>query len=219
MSFSEGTTESWVPAILASKKKYPVGMPVAATDAACCWYDARIAEVSGSCKGIRMMRAIIMACLASLFFSACGILPSISERSSPAVSRRSATSEHGQEVVLYALSLVDTGYRFGGKNPEAGLDCSGMVSYVYNKAIGMKLTGSAANIARQGQPVGRGDLRPGDLVFFNTSNAPFSHVGIYIGGDRFIHAPSTRGRVRIDQMNARYYATRYETARAYLDLE
>lgn len=118
---------------------------------------------------------------------------------------------------MYAMSLIDTGYRFGGKNPEAGLDCSGMVSYIFDQATGLKVQGSAADIARRGRPIGRHELRPGDLVFFNTMNRPFSHVGIYIGNDRFVHAPSTNGRVRIEQMGSRYFAQRYEAARTLLD--
>jgi cell wall-associated NlpC family hydrolase len=118
---------------------------------------------------------------------------------------------------MYAMGLLDIGYRFGGKNPEAGLDCSGMVTYVFRQAAGMKLGGSAADIARRGRPINRKDLRPGDLLFFNTRNAPFSHVGIYIGDGRFIHAPSTNGRVRIEQMSTRYFAQRFHAARAYFD--
>ena len=120
-------------------------------------------------------------------------------------------------MVIFALGLIDTGYRFGGKNPEAGLDCSGMVSYIYGRAAGLKMTGSAADIARRGRPVDRSGLRPGDLVFFNTRNASFSHVGVYIGDDRFVHAPSSSGRVRIDQLDARYYAQHFETGRNYFD--
>jgi len=119
--------------------------------------------------------------------------------------------------MLFALGLIDTGYRFGGKNPEAGLDCSGMVSFIYDRAAGVKVVGSAADIARKGRQIQRGDLRPGDLVFFNTRNAPFSHVGVYIGDERFVHAPSTNGRVRIDQMSASYYAQRFEAARTYFE--
>jgi cell wall-associated NlpC family hydrolase len=126
-------------------------------------------------------------------------------------------TEKGREVVLYALSLLDTGYRFGGKNPQAGFDCSGMVSYIYAQAAGVKVSGSAADIARQGTPIGRDQLRPGDLVFFNTLNRPLSHVGIYIGDNRFIHAPSTSGQVRIDNLGSRYFAKRFEAARTYLD--
>ena len=118
---------------------------------------------------------------------------------------------------MYAMSLIDIGYRFGGKNPEAGLDCSGMVSYIFDKAAGLSVQGSAADIARRGRPVERHELRPGDLVFFNTMNRSFSHVGLYIGEGRFVHAPSTNGRVRIEQMTNRYFAQRFEAARTLLD--
>ncbi len=122
---------------------------------------------------------------------------------------------------MFALSLLDTGYRFGGKNPEAGLDCSGMVAYVFDRAAGVKVTGSAADIAKQGRPVDRGALVPGDLVFFDTSNRPLasiSHVGIYIGDGRFIHAPSAAsGRVRIDRLSSSYFSPRFTAGRSYFD--
>jgi cell wall-associated NlpC family hydrolase len=121
------------------------------------------------------------------------------------------------DVVLYALGLVETGYRFGGKNPEAGLDCSGMVSLVFDQAAGLKLQGSAADFARQGKVVATTQLRPGDLVFFNTLQRPYSHVGIYIGEGRFVHAPSRGGKVRIDSLNERWFAARFEEARTYFD--
>lgn len=125
--------------------------------------------------------------------------------------------DHAQELVLYALGLLDTGYRFGGKNPEAGLDCSGMVSYIYGQAAGLRVQGSAADIARNSRTIPRDELRPGDLVFFNTLNRSFSHVGIYIGERRFIHAPSKNGKVRIDHLSDRYYAQRFEAARTFFD--
>ena len=146
----------------------------------------------------------------------CGSLPpSPPER--PAERAAAPLSAKAQDVVLYAFSLIDTGYRFGGKNPEAGLDCSGMVSYIYGQAAGLKVSGSAADIARNGRPVPRQGLKPGDLVFFNTMNRSYSHVGIYIGDDRFVHAPATNGRIRIDSLGARYYAERFEAARSYFD--
>lgn len=121
-------------------------------------------------------------------------------------------------MVIFALSLIDTGYRFGGKNPEAGLDCSGMVAYIFDRAAGLRVGGSAADIARQGRPVDKDALSAGDLVFFNTSNRPFSHVGIYIGDGRFVHAPSSAsGRVRIDQMASTYFAPRFTAGRSYFD--
>lgn len=151
----------------------------------------------------------LFACGTLLLLAACGSVPPVAERQS--------ISERGQDVAIFALGLIDTGYRFGGKNPEAGLDCSGMVSYIFGKAGRLKVGGSAADIARAGRPVERSSLRPGDLVFFNTRNASFSHVGVYIGDDRFVHAPSTNGRVRIDQMGSRYYTQRFEAARSYFD--
>jgi cell wall-associated NlpC family hydrolase len=115
------------------------------------------------------------------------------------------------------LALIDTGYLFGGKNPEAGLDCSGMVSYIFEKAIELRLGGSAADLARLGRPVELEGLQSGDLVFFNTRNQHFSHVGIYIGDGRFIHAPSTSGRVRTDSLQNAWFAARFEAARTLFD--
>jgi cell wall-associated NlpC family hydrolase len=152
--------------------------------------------------------------LIALVLSACSsLLPPRSQ--SPAAPL--PISQTGNEVAIYALDLIGTGYRFGGKNPEAGLDCSGMVSYIYREAAGINVSGSAADIAQRGKEIDRQSLRPGDLVFFNTEHKPFSHVAIYIGDNRFVHAPSTNGRVRIDRLDNRYYAERYEMARSYFD--
>ena len=162
-------------------------------------------------KSIRSSWRTWLVLMLTLILSACGSVPRTP------TSSRGPESGKGIEVVLFALGLIDTGYRFGGKNPEAGLDCSGMVAYIYDRSLGLKVSGSAADIARRGKPIERSQLRPGDLVFFNTRNASFSHVGVYIGDDRFVHAPSTNGRVRIDNLNSRYFASRYETARSYFD--
>lgn len=128
-----------------------------------------------------------------------------------------AATPLGREVALYSLMLLQTGYRFGGKNPEAGLDCSGMVTYVFREAAGMRLSGNAASLARHGREVAIDQLRTGDLLFFNTLGRPFSHVAIYLGRGEFIHAPNSRGRVRVDKLTNRYYAQRFETARTLLD--
>lgn len=118
-----------------------------------------------------------------------------------------------EEIVLHALALIDTGYVFGGRNPEAGLDCSGMVAHVYEQAAGVRLPHNAAQIARLAQPVERDRLGPGDLVFFNTRGFSASHIGIYLGDGRFVHAPSSKGRVRIENMDNRYFAARFEGGR------
>ena len=156
--------------------------------------------------------------LSALLLAACSGPAPRHEASTETIPQASRpVSAKGYEVVMYAMGLIDTGYRFGGKNPDAGLDCSGMVSYIYGQAAGLKVQGSAADIARNGRPVERNLLRPGDLVFFNTLKRPFSHVGIYLGDQRFIHAPSSNGRVRIDRLNDRYYAQRFEAARTFFD--
>jgi cell wall-associated NlpC family hydrolase len=160
---------------------------------------------------------------AALLVSAMVALPSCASRPSVEDKPRdwgtaAAVSDKGTEVALFALGLIDTGYRFGGKNPEAGLDCSGMVAYVYDKALGLKVSGSAASIARLGKPVAASRLKPGDLVFFNTRRRHYSHVGIYIGDGRFVHAPSSSsGRVRTDYLDSGWFARRFEGARAYFD--
>ena len=117
------------------------------------------------------------------------------------------------EIVLFSLGLLDTGYRFGGKNPEAGLDCSGMVGYVVEQTTGLRLPHNAAKIAEQTRPIERHELRPADLVFFNTSGQAFSHMGIYLGDGKFIHAPSSGGRVRVDLLDSAYFANRFSGAR------
>jgi cell wall-associated NlpC family hydrolase len=165
----------------------------------------------------------ILAASSSLVLAGCGLLSS--QPPAPAVSpsltfgapQAAPASETGHEVVLFALGLLETGYRFGGKNPEAGLDCSGMVSYVFEKAAGRKVAGSAADIARQGKAIDPRQLKPGDLVFFNTRNRPYSHVGIYIGEGRFIHAPSSKGKVRAESLKQGWFAARFEDARTYFD--
>jgi len=123
----------------------------------------------------------------------------------------------GQEVTIMAVNLIDTGYQFGGKNPQAGLDCSGMVSWLYGQAAEYRLKGSARDMASRGRQITPGAIRPGDLVFFNTRGFSYSHVGIYIGDQRFIHAPNSKGKVRIDRLDQGWFATRFEEARSYFD--
>ncbi len=140
-------------------------------------------------------------------------------RPAPAPSNvpRAVLSPDAQEVVLYALGLLNVDYRFGGANPESGLDCSGMVSYIYEQAVGVRLPHNAAQIARLGREVARDELEPGDLVFFNTMNRQYSHVGIYIGEDRFVHAPATNGRIKVSSLRSSYFAQRFDAARRYFN--
>ena len=161
---------------------------------------------------------------AALALAGCGMLPSLTQAPAPLAGQHDAAdaaapalSAKAEDVVIFALGLVETGYRFGGKNPDAGLDCSGMVSYVFDKAANLKLQGSAADIAKKGRPIDVSELKPGDLVFFNTLHRPYSHVGIYIGGGRFVHAPNSAGKVRTESLKSGWFAARFEEARTYLD--
>jgi cell wall-associated NlpC family hydrolase len=117
------------------------------------------------------------------------------------------------EMVLYALGLLGTGYKFGGRNPEAGLDCSGMVSYIVEQVSGQRLPHNAARIADMTRPIRLGELQPGDLVFFNTLNRRHSHMGIYMGEGRFVHAPSSRGQIRVERLDNTYFKPRIDGAR------
>lgn len=116
-------------------------------------------------------------------------------------------------MLLRALGLVGVPYKYGGNSPDTGFDCSGLVYYVFGDAIGLALPRNAEEISRVGDHIGRDKLEPGDLVFFNTLRRPFSHVGIYLGEQRFIHAPSEGGQVEIVSMTGRYWQGRYNGAR------
>lgn len=154
-----------------------------------------------------------------IFLAGCGSRPhsTVPAPAEEAFSNEPQASAAGRDVAMYALMLLRTGYRFGGKNPEAGFDCSGMVTHVFREAASVNLTGNAASLAREGRQVDPRELRAGDLVFFNTLGRPFSHVGIYLGRGQFIHAPNSRGHVRVDKLTNRYYASRFEMARTLLD--
>ena len=121
--------------------------------------------------------------------------------------------ESTRGVALFALSLVGIEYRYGGDTPDAGLDCSGLIRYVFGQLTGVTLPRTAQEQARLGTRVTLRDLAPGDLVFFNTRHAPNSHVGIYLGDDRFVHAPSRGREVTVETLSARYWRARYDGAR------
>jgi cell wall-associated NlpC family hydrolase len=120
------------------------------------------------------------------------------------------------DLLLQAFALTGIRYRYGGDSPATGFDCSGFVRYVFQQ-IGTSLPRNASEISHLGRKVGRDELEPGDLVFFNTLRRPFSHVGIYLGDHRFIHSPSGGGKVEIVNMSHRYWERRYNGARR-LDL-
>jgi cell wall-associated NlpC family hydrolase len=126
------------------------------------------------------------------------------------VDRATATA---QDAIDQAMDLLGIRYRRGGSTPEAGFDCSGFVSHVFREGLGMVLPRSSKEMSKSGEVVSRDELRPGDLVFFNTMRRAFSHVGIYLGDNQFVHAPRTGGRVRIEDLRDGYWMKRFNGAR------
>jgi len=116
-------------------------------------------------------------------------------------------------IVGSALNLIGVRYRWGGNTPDSGLDCSGFVRYVFKETIGLTLPRRAAEMGQVGERVSVSDLKPGDLVFFNTMHRAFSHVGIYIGNNQFVHSPSTGSTVRVDNLGTSYWENHFTEAR------
>ena len=125
-----------------------------------------------------------------------------------------ATVWHGaQDLAIYALGLIGVDYRFGGTTPERGLDCSGLVRYVFQQVTGVMLPRTSQEISRLGAKIPVAELMPGDLVFFNTRRLQFSHVGIYLGEDRFIHAPRQGAEVEVVTLSKGYWQEHFDGAR------
>jgi cell wall-associated NlpC family hydrolase len=120
-------------------------------------------------------------------------------------------------VLMRALGLVGTPYRYGGNTPQGGFDCSGLVNYVFRDMLDLRLPRSSRELAAlQGPRLAPAGLAPADLVFFG-EGGQVSHVGIYVGDGRFVHAPSTGGTVRLDSLDGPYWRTRYSGARRVLE--
>lgn len=118
------------------------------------------------------------------------------------------------EPLFYALGLLGSPYRRGGTDPDRGIDCSGFVRHVYKKTEDIDLPHNARAMSRRGETVAKEALQPGDLVFFNTLRTPFSHVGIYAGDGKFVHASSSRSKqVMVSDMNDGYWSVRFDGAR------
>ncbi|MDY0309605.1 MAG: C40 family peptidase [Castellaniella sp.] len=123
------------------------------------------------------------------------------------------TSPVPKTMVSTAMKFLGVKYRYGGDTPGEGFDCSGLVAYAAEKSLGLKLPRRAREQAQQGISVDRSELRRGDLVFFNTLGHRFSHVGIYLGDHKFLHAPRTGANIRVESMDVAYWRKRYNGAR------
>jgi len=167
-------------------------------------------------------RARLQACLmaAGVLLSAPTVAAEPQQtKPAAALARLHDFSSRTSELVLKAISLIGIRYKYGGNEPESGLDCSGFVRYLYKAVWGTELPRTAEEISHVGEHVDSSNLQPGDLVFYNTLRRGFSHVGIYLGDDKFIHAPSAGGKVRIESMDVSYWKKRFNGARRIVEPE
>jgi len=126
---------------------------------------------------------------------------------------RHSMSGKASDLVVQAMGLLGVPYRRGGANENTGFDCSGFVRHLYEQSIGLVLPRRADEQAKATESIDRNELKPGDLVFFNTMRRTFSHVGIYMGDGKFIHSPHTGAKVRVDDMREAYWNKRFTGAR------
>lgn len=129
---------------------------------------------------------------------------------------RVTVADRTSELVMTAMGFLGVPYRRGGNDADTGFDCSGFVRSMYERTIGLVLPRLAKDQAAATQPIDKSQLQPGDLVFFNTMRRAFSHVGIYVGEGKFIHSPKPGAQVRVEDMQANYWARRFDGARRVL---
>lgn len=175
---------------------------------------------------IKLIQTRFIGCLLLILCSTSSIavepaaVPALENTSNLAFEQTLSTNDNNpenwsiraREVLVNALSLTGIKYAYGGNTPETGFDCSGFVRYVFNQAASLTLPHGALAISQLGKTVQKNELQPGDLVFFNTVKNVISHVGIYMGNNRFIHSPSAGGQVRVENMTEKYWAKRFSGA-------
>jgi cell wall-associated NlpC family hydrolase len=133
--------------------------------------------------------------------------------SAPLQTARNTFGGKASELVIQAMGLLGVPYKRGGISEEKGFDCSGFVRHMFEKSVGLVLPRRAEDQAKVTEEINRSELKPGDLVFFNTMKRTFSHVGIYVGDGKFIHAPRPGKSVRVDDMREAYWQKRFNGAR------
>jgi len=162
-----------------------------------------------------MGRKVLYLCAFISLFSGCASYRSEPTYApvQPPVAPPSTPRAERSEALLQALLALGLDYKYGGKSPVTGFDCSGLVAHVYKEAWGIELPPNTKGQSRAGTPVGLAELQPGDLVFYDTLKRPYSHVGIYMGDGKFVHAPKTGAQVRVESLKSAYWVQRYNGAR------
>lgn len=131
----------------------------------------------------------------------------------PIAASPAPSSPQRSEALLQALLALGLDYRYGGNSPVTGFDCSGLVAHVYLEAWNIRLPRNTSAQSKAGMPVSLAELQAGDLVFYDTLKRPYSHVGIYLGDGKFVHAPKTGAQVRVESLKSAYWSQRFNGAR------
>ena len=177
----------------------------------------RVLFLSAQRMSATQMAARVVMLSVMLALVGCGTWRGAAVPASPGGAQPAAqvlSPQKRHDVVLQAMAMLDRNYTYGGKKLHTGFDCSGLVSFVYQESAGVRLSGSAADMARQTRSIDASQAAPGDLVFFNTLGSSFSHVGIYIGDGKFIHAENEKTGVKTSSMKSTYWSRRFEGFRA-----
>ena len=160
---------------------------------------------------------LFLICFTFVFLGGCAsrLERPLEAEAEPAAAAAPAikATDRASSVALQALAYLCTPYRAGGLSPQTGFDCSGLVAYAYREGAGLTLPRNTSDLSRLGEAIEPAALRAGDLVFYNTQRREYSHVGIYLGESRFVHAPSAGGEVRVENLRADYWLRRYNGAR------
>jgi cell wall-associated NlpC family hydrolase len=179
------------------------------------------APARANAQAARLLRTILTGVLATAVLAGCGgdkavrrQPPGDATRNWPVVAPDDPAAANA--VLMRAISLVGTPYRYGGNTPDGGFDCSGLVNYVYRDTLDLRLPRTSRDLAAyQGPKISPRRLTAADLVFFG-SRGKVTHVGIYVGEGRFVHAPSTGGTVRLDRLDGAYWRDHYSGAKRIL---
>ena len=166
------------------------------------------------------LRTALAAILAAVVVQVSAIAPARADEAPAAPAQPSFLQRYTsnvQELIIKGLEFVGVRYRRGGTDPETGMDCSGFVRLVFQESLGFTLPRTALAMASVGEHIEQNELKPGDLVFFNTMRRAFSHVGIYVGNNQFVHSPRPGGEVRVEDMRQGYWVKRYNGARRIIE--
>jgi cell wall-associated NlpC family hydrolase len=176
---------------------------------------------------LQLLTAMVLGGLASIAGANTGAEAAAKETSKPEVRVESSSSYFArfthqvvdsvstktEALINEAMQLIGVRYRWNGDLPQSGLDASGFVRFVFRDKLGFLLPPKSSQMSKVGKPISREELEPGDLVFFNTMRLTFSHVGIYVGDNKFIHSPSKGSAVRVDDLASAYWDKRFDGAR------